>query len=71
MDKESKRLVRRFRWLQFLGSVHQAMVGFYTGIADKHIMKIEGYIDEMRRINDKLAEIEEGQHDQNDAVRDI
>ncbi len=55
MDKESKRLVRRFRWLQFLGSVHQAMVGFYTGIADKHIMKIEGYIDEMRRINEKLA----------------
>lgn len=71
MDKESKRLVRRFRWLQFLGSVHQAMVGFYTGIADKHIMKIEGYIDEMRRINEKLAYIEEAQHDQDDAVRDI
>lgn len=63
MDKESKRLVRRFRWFQFLGNVHQTMVGFYTGIADKHIMKIEGYIDEMRRINDKLAEIEEAENE--------
>ena len=61
MNKESKRQVRRFRWLQFLGSVHQVMVGFYTGIADKHIMKIEGYIDEMRRINEKLAYIEEAE----------
>lgn len=63
MDKESKRLVRRFQWFQFLGSVHQAMVGFYTGIADKHIMKIEGYIDEMRRINEKLAYIEETENE--------
>ena len=63
MDKESKRLVQRFRWFQFWGSVHQAMVGFYTGIADKHIMKIEGYLDEMRRINEKLAYIEEAENE--------
>ena len=63
MDKESKRLVRRFRWVQFLVRVHHAMVGFYTGIADKHLMKIDGCLDEIRRINDKLAYIEEAENE--------
>ena len=63
MDKEIKRLMWMFRCAKMRCRVHGVLRDAGIRFAEKHANKVDAYIDDMRCIRNRLAEIKEEQNE--------